>query len=456
VTTKERNLAYLLGGVLVLVLAGVVGYMFIWSPYQSASDAVAKRHLEYLDLDEKAEKIKLDKRLFELARQQSLPADTKLSRGQYATFLETIGRKADISPSAMKVVSADPDVKSGNIQGTKKSAYTKLAYTVSLRADMYRVTDLLRRFYEQPLLHTIKSINIQKPSDARAQTTKELDVTLSIEALVLDGAPDRPSLLPVNQAVGLMSGAAVQTAYNWTAVTSGAGAPLPVRGVLADQRREYLSIAGKDPFYGPPPKVDRTERPTPPDDDSTPFMKLVSIVTYPDDGKIEAKFWDPLTNNTFTATQLMTTGAVAVLGEYTVGGKKKTLPGYSSSKERTSRDVVYGTEEGKNKRAWRVRRLTETEVILEKLDLTADAEAKVKATPAAVFGGGPGVFVGVPEGKVYRLTIGQTLVEPSILLTREAWRTIYARAKPPVSPAATTPTTEEGPPPEVVGANREE
>ncbi len=455
-TTKERNLAYILGGVLVLVLAGVVGYMFIWSPYQSASDQIAKRHLEFLDLDEKAEKIKLDKRLFELARQQSLPADTKMSRGQYATFLETLGRKADIAPAAMKVVSADPDARSGLIPGTKKNAYTKLAYTITLRADLYRITDLLRHFYEQPLLHSIKSINVQKPSDAKAQAAKELDVTLSIEALVLDGAPDRPTLLPVSQAVGLMSGAAVQTAYNWSAVTSGTGAPVPVRGVLADQKREYLTIAGKDPFYGPPRKVQTFDPVTPPDDDSTPFMQLVSLVSYPDDGKIEARVGDPLTYHTFTAVQNMTSGAITVLGEYTIGGKKKTLPGYSSSKEKMSRDLVYGTEEGKNRRAWRIRRLTETEVILEKLDLSADFETKPKATPAALFGGGPGVFVGVPEGKVYRLTIGQTLVEPRILLTREAWRSIYAKAGPQVSPAAMMPASDEPPTGEAVGANREE
>ena len=453
-TTKERNLAYILGGVLVLVLAGVVGYMFILSPYQATSDVLAKRHSEFLDLDEKAEKIKLDKRLFELARQQSLPADTKLSRGQYATFLETLGRKADIAPSAMKVVSADPDTKSGLIPGTKKTAYTKLAYTVTLRADLYRITDLLRHFYEQPLLHTIKSINVQKPSDARAQATRELDVTLTIEALVVEGAPDRPSLLPVNPAVGLMSGAAVQTAYNWTAVTSGAGAPVAVRGVLADQKREYLTIAGRNPFYGPPPRVPTFNPENPPDDDSTPFMKLVSLVSDPDAATITAKFWDPLTNNTYTATQSTASGAVTVLGEYTVGGKKKTLPGYSSSKERMSRDLVYGTDEGKNKRAWRIRRLTDTEVIVEKLDLSEAAE-KPKATPAAVFGGGPGVFVSVPVGKVYRLTIGQTLVEPAILTSGEGWRAIYAKAKPLASPA-TMPASDEAPPADTVGANRDE
>ena len=251
-----------------------------------------------------------------------------------------------------------------------------------------------------------------------------------------------------------MSGAAVQTAYNWTAVTSGTGTPVPVRGVLADQKREYLTIAGKNPFYGPPPRIEKDPE-HPPDDDSTPFIKLVSLMSDPDNAKITAKFWDPLTNNNYTVTQMMTTGAITVMGEYTIGGKKRTAPGYRVSKEWSTRDLMYGTIEGKNQRAWRVRRLTETEVILEKLDLSVVA-ATPKATPAALFGGGPGAFVTVPVGKVYRLTIGQTLAEPSVLTSGEGWRAIHARAKTPGSPTPSTPTSEEAPPAEAVGANREE
>ena len=170
-TTKERNLASILGGVLGLVLAGVVGYWFVLSPYQTADDAVQKRAPRSSTWTRRRPRSSSTSGSLELARQQSLPADTKFSRGHYATFLETLGRKADIAPAAMKVVSTDPDTKSGIIPGTKKSAYTKLAYTVTLRADLYRITDLLRHFYEQPLLHTIKSINVQKPSDARVLST---------------------------------------------------------------------------------------------------------------------------------------------------------------------------------------------------------------------------------------------------------------------------------------------
>src|SRR5439155_12712929 len=135
----------------------------------------------------------------------------------------------------------------------------------------------MQLFYRQPLLHSIKSINIQRPSDQRAQQTRQLDVVMKIEAIVLDNAPARPTLLPIVRELALLSGGAAQTGYSLNAV-SGRGSPFPPPGVLAHDPREYLAIAGKDMFFGPPPKKPTTDRPPSAEDDHSPFVTLVSVV----------------------------------------------------------------------------------------------------------------------------------------------------------------------------------
>jgi hypothetical protein len=120
--------------------------------------------------------------------------------------------------------------------------------------------------------------------------------------------------------------------------------------------------------------------------------------------------------------------------------------------------LLYGTEEGHNLKVWRVRRVNAREVIVEKAD-KPDGEEKPKPPALAFLGGGAGAFVAVPEGKVYRVAVGQCLdiyAKPrgdkppphdgptAFLLTKEAWKAIYApiQVASPASPASpVSPTT---------------
>ncbi len=462
-TTKERNLSYVLGGALGVIAVGFIAHQFILSPMWEKDKLIAERQNEVDELNAKAQKIQRAKLAFEFDRQQSLPQDVKFSRGQYTILLDSLARKADFASGAFKVSSAEPDEKTAPIISAKKRAYTRLTFDISVRADLWRVTDFLRRFYEQPLLHTVKKINVQRPSDAKAQQRQELDVTLTIEALVLDVAPDRPTLLPTSPALALMSGTAAQVGYNMNAVLSGTGSPFVASNVLATEGREYLRIAGKNPFYGPyvPTKERITE--TPAEEDASGFITLTSVLLHPEDGSLVATFRDKTTNNNYTITQ-KTDGSINVMGEYElVPGKKKPLSGYSSTKP--NKEIIYGTEEGQNKRVWRVRRVLDTlAVIVERIDPVTDETPVPKPMPLALLGGGPGAFVTVPEGKVFRVAMGQSLIPSNdrdykspapakpYLLSREAWREVFYRLsptpalteKPPIGPVENTVSIDRG------------
>jgi hypothetical protein len=120
------------------------------------------------------------------------------------------------------------------------------------------------------------------------------------------------------------------------------------------------------------------------------------------------------------------------VGEYEVNGKWRTVPGYSADQAKVGHELFYGSSEGQNRQSWRVRRVTLNEVILEKLE----GLEKPKPPALAFAGGGIGNVLAVPEGKIYRVAVGQTLYVDSkddkfppptkFSLTKEAWKAIYA------------------------------
>ncbi|HKB03195.1 MAG TPA: hypothetical protein VKD90_13295, partial [Gemmataceae bacterium] len=439
-----------------------VAYQFVIGPLMDKGKQIEAKKKEIDKLETDLLEIQLQKRKFETARQQSLPNDPQtgvgVSRSQYTNLLEGLFRRAELT-SGLKITVLDPDSKSAPPIAPKKPAYTKLNYDVTVRGELYHLVDFMHHFYSQPLLHQIKVINVQRPSDARSRGQSELDVNLKIEALVLDNAPARPTLLPVIREAALLSGAAVQTGMNMQAAASGRGSPVAPAGVLAESIREYLAIAGRNMFFGPPPP--RPEGPGA-DDDHSPFITLTSIVGQ-EDGSLVAVFRDKLDNNNYTVTQ-SPKGEIKVKGEWKVRGNWKLLSGYSE--KNPGRELFYGSEEGQNLRAWRVRRVTTDAVIMEKLD-AADSGTKPKPSGLQLLGGGLGAFVAVPEGRVYKVALGHTLeTDPrgdkpattpiKYLLVKEAWKDIFApivvpaasESPTPASPARTAMRTEDQEKPE--------
>ena len=426
-TTRERSLAIIVGSTLGVFAFGFLAYQLVIGPYIDKGKQINERKMDVDKLEAEILEIQMLKRKYDASRQQSLPADVGLSRTQYGNLLERLFRRADMTQD-LKIIPSEPDSKSVPMlaQNQKKPAYTRLTYAITAKGELYHLVDFLRHFYQQPLLHRVKDMNIQRPSDTRAQGRRELDINMTVEALVLDNAPARPTLLPVIREMGLLSGGAAQTGYSMQVTSSGHGSPIPPSDVLAEPAREYLTVAGKDMFFGPIREREREKARL--DDDHSPFITLTSIVGH-DDGSITAVFRDKLDNHNYTITQ-EPNGTLTVLGEYEINGKWRTVPGYS--KDKPGHELHYGSTEGQNLQSWRVRRVTLNEVILEKLD----GVEKPKPPALAFVGGGIGNVLAVPEGKMYRVSVGHTLHIESkdekfppptkFLLTKEAWKAVYA------------------------------
>ena len=238
-TTRERSLAIIVGSTLGVFAFGFIAYQLVIGPYIEKGKQIHDRQMDVDKLEADILEIQMLKRKYEASRQQSLPADVGLSRTQYGNLLERLFRRADMTAD-LKIIPSEPDNKSVPMLAQKKPAYTRLTYAITAKGELYHLVDFLRHFYQQPLLHRVKDMNIQRPSDMRAQGRRELDINMTVEALVLDNAQARPTLLPVIREMGLLSGGAAQTGYNMQVTSSGHGSPIPPSDILAEPAREYL------------------------------------------------------------------------------------------------------------------------------------------------------------------------------------------------------------------------
>jgi len=261
----------------------------------------------------------------------SLPADVNAARREYADELARLARDAGFEAGAFPIMAKEPDTKSSPQLPNKKAAYTKLDYVVNgARGDLATLVDFMERFYKLPLLHQIKTLTIQRPLTTTRAGSTELDISMAIEAIVLDQAQNRKSLLP--------------------------DAAVKAPPVLAQPPRQYASIAGKNIFFGPaqrsidPPTIDFAE-----------FVRCDSIAMS-EDGPAVTLF-DSYNNQNYRVFAV--DGGFRVQVTYSLGGKPKVL--------RSSKNVEVQDAQGELQHRWGVVRIDPRELILR------DSEGKLCA-----------------------------------------------------------------------------
>ncbi|MCE9567231.1 MAG: hypothetical protein K8U57_34955 [Planctomycetes bacterium] len=256
-TSRERTLAILLIGLIVLGGGSVLGYYFVYSPLQDKYAAAEKLQTEANDLEDKADAVVGARAKIAAVKRQSLPPDINLAKAQYKLMLEQLLRTANIkdfkipdmrildsrppgtpelllpnpnAPTTAPAATPAPTPAGGTApapaataQPLKKPAYTRLEFKVEVtKADIWQIVDFLKAFYEVDLLHQITTLSIVRSNKVDA-TRSGLNMTATIEAIILDKAEDRKWLLP----------------------------PTPTKAaVLASAARDYSFIAWKDMFYG--------------------------------------------------------------------------------------------------------------------------------------------------------------------------------------------------------------
>jgi hypothetical protein len=265
---RERKLAFLLLGALVVVAVGFLFYQLYLSPLKEHNEAITDLNDRIDRRDQELRDINKKKKQLEDWRKLSLPRDVNFAWLEYEKYLSGLIKECEFAADST-VLAKPPDSKGSPALRTKQPIYTRLEFNISGRATLAHLVSFLERFHRTPLLHRIKSMTIQRPATgggpagAAQQQKDELRLDLTVEALIVDGAENRKTLLP---------------------------GPKVQKEVLAKGSRHYVDIAAKNIFLGP---ADRTQ--TSEAVEVTQFVKLTDI-TYRD-GRWEAFLYDVYNNH---------------------------------------------------------------------------------------------------------------------------------------------------------------
>lgn len=404
-SARERMLAMILMGLIFLAVGGFVGYLIFIGPIQSRSSRANQLQAEIDKLDEDIDTLRKDAKRITAVKARSLPADPVLAREEYKEALAVLLRDAG-APPGFTIVPRSGDTRSVPTIAPKKPAYTRLVFDMNLdKVDLPTITEFLENYHRLDLAHRITGFTIKRNEDARNNSGRnDLKVTLTTEAIQMDGAEKRRTLLSVPPVLAAVAGGA---GYQAVAHTPEAGRGLIGSGlatVLASDR-EYAVLAARDFFHGPlpplppplpPPTVAEPPPPPKPREDVAPYVRLVGL-TVRSDGSAIADVWDTINNEKY---EVETGGDGTVVRKY--------APSSSGSQEldrdyRSRGLVRIAPPDSSTDRSFRLVAVTGDGIYL--------ADARSQAPPpgdalAAVFGG-PAMLAEVPA--LYYWKVGRSL-----------------------------------------------
>ena len=417
---RERTLSLLLLGGIFLGGGGFFGYQFVLGPLRDAN-----RQIDSLQGDIEVREgrvLEIQQKLatfYEPLRKLSLPADVMLAGLQYEVQLSALLRRADFQAGSFTITPRQPDAKNAPVLVAKKTAYTRLAFLVQVKGELHCLVDFLDQFYRQPLLHQIRVLNVTRPSRAGERSRREdLDINMTIEALVLDNAEARGTLIHVPPRLSLLGGNLGAMGIGTAAVYGGKGSPYELErgaakpadqmGRLAIPPREYAAITGKNVFFGPPPKKEPPKDETPKEPDLGPYIRLTALSAT--DGHGRAHIFDFYNQFDYHIEQKLD-GTIGVEGFYFIKDRRRSL---MRSREAEKGDLEFGDRGDGNYVRLRVLKVADSNLYVQLPE--ADAERKARLAAPVVVGG---TAVLVSSGKMYRWEIGKLLSEMTLMTPAE-------------------------------------
>jgi hypothetical protein len=326
-TTRDNKMAYILLGFIVLSAVGFFGYQFYLVPMRERETRIGDLRREVDGLEARVEAIHAQQPKLEKMRKISLPSNIDQARRAYGEEIEKMLRASGFEAGNFSVLPKAPETRTNPTFANKRPVYTKLPFTVTAKGDLASIVDWMERFYKLQLLHQIRNLTIQLPAGADSNARRgqnDLDMTVTLEALVLDNAEPRKTLTPEK--------------------------PVALPSVLAAPERQYASIAGKNIFYGSAPV---TTGPVKPPIDVMPFVKFDGV-SY-DAGIPTATLWDQYHNHDYKIRP-RTTGGFRVEVSYYINGRKRDL--------RSGRNLELHDSSGEIERLWEIVRIDDRELIL--------------------------------------------------------------------------------------------
>jgi hypothetical protein len=238
---------------MVLAGGGLLFHQLFWVPLGERNASIQALQQDLEKKQDRIRQVAAERTKLERARQLSLPADTDLARREYEEYLSDLLRESGFAPGFS--ITAKPVEKSSAAITGKGPIYMRLPFAIMARANLASFVAMQERFYHAPLLHQIKNLSVQRPlTPGQQEQPGELDIQMTVEAIVVSGAENRSYLLPsvdrrllaLDVVSALRGGPAGFALIPWAVGPTGPRGP----GVLAQPGRHYADIAKKNIFLG--------------------------------------------------------------------------------------------------------------------------------------------------------------------------------------------------------------
>ena len=311
---REKKMVYALSALFVGGLF-VAAYMLVYVPIEDSYAEVDRLETEMSKREPVLNKQGADAKRVEAAKKRSLPADEDTARVQYNAMLSKLLARAGVPPGFTVNPQAALDDRTSPVLDakTKKPAYKKIGFKIHMeKVEVGTLTAFLQSYYKLNLLQRITQFDIsrkdQDVTGTKARNERsDLTVDITTEAIILDGAENRRTLLPISIAAAGIGGQAGYFALLNSPEAGRGVTPLQYVDVLAKMTppRDYQTIVAKNYFHGllpVPPELNveivKVAPPPPParKEDISGYIKLTSVTREPSVG---AEIWDKANNQLY-------------------------------------------------------------------------------------------------------------------------------------------------------------
>jgi hypothetical protein len=257
----ERMLAIAIVGVLVLIVGWGV-WSAVGDPFSGLGEERDRLQAEVDERESERTRLLQAKQQLESWKKRSLPTDTSAARNEYREWLAALAEKEGRF--------GRPPLGPPEMAGSKGNVYTAYKAQLKVKGTLAQLRDFLKKFYTSGNLQVIRRLSIKT-----TEGSKELDITMDVEALALSGA-NRPKGLTTEQ-VNLLA-ATDASLYDTLVIRDPFAPPKP------------------PPIVTPPLVVD--DRPKPLPFDRAKYAVVTGIVEI--DGQRAARVWSRTTEEFFT------------------------------------------------------------------------------------------------------------------------------------------------------------
>jgi hypothetical protein len=259
-SSRERTMAIGLMALILLFGSVAAGYAFVYQPITQMNAQANTLAADNAKKQKEYDELLAEQRRLAILRKRSLPPDQAIARREYSEMMARLLLQSRVPPG-FRIREISPDPTGTPLLAPKKFAYTKLSFEITFeRADMWMIHDFLEAYYKLDLLQQITSFEIKTDlppvSAGRVRSTtdrRDLAVKFITEAIILDGAEARRTLLAVPTAFAAVGGLPGYNALVLTPEASRGLTPIQFGPVLSTANRDYRLIVQNDIFHGPLP-----------------------------------------------------------------------------------------------------------------------------------------------------------------------------------------------------------